>query len=287
MPNAKIHYLFTLFRVNISLAIAFSAFAAFVIAPGPFNYSGILVTLGAFALACGSSGLNQVQEAARDSLMARTKTRPLPSGALSKKGAVFYSLLSVFAGVIFLSLSRQSLVLMMLAFLIIFLYNGMYTYLKPHTPFAIFPGALAGALPPVMGWAAAPANMLDSRIIYIALFFFLWQMPHFWLLLWRHEEDYKRAGFAALSRYFDYAQTKRIFICWISAALLAGAFLAVISKVDIFLVPPLAILGLSSVVLTIHLGLTDDLKSITGLLFKVLNAYALWVLLSLVYTAVT
>lgn len=96
-----------------------------------------------------------------------------------------------------------------------FWYNGVYTPLKRKTAFAIIPGALVGALPPVAGWTAAGGDLLDGRIIMIAAYFFIWQIPHFWLLLMLYGNDYEKGGFPTLNRVFSPEQLKRITVMWL------------------------------------------------------------------------
>ena len=92
----------------------------------------------------------------------------------------------------------------------VLLYNGFYTYLKRVWPFAAVPGAVIGALPPFIGWTAAGGSFDDPRIFAVALFFFIWQMPHFWILLFIYGRDYERAGLPALTKVFHLKQLVRI-----------------------------------------------------------------------------
>ena len=78
-------------------------------------------------------------------------------------------------------------------------YNGIYTPLKRVTAFAAIPGGVVGAIPPVIGWVSGGGDPTDARIIVVAFFFFVWQVPHFWLLLMRIGGDYERAGLPSLT----------------------------------------------------------------------------------------
>ncbi len=94
-------------------------------------------------------------------------------------------------------------------------YNGVYTYLKRRTAFAAVPGALVGVIPPVLGWVSGGGNLLDHRIWAVSFFFFIWQVPHFWLLLMDSGEDYKKAGLPSLTEIFTTFQLKRIISIWV------------------------------------------------------------------------
>ena len=178
----------------------------------------IFPVLGIFLLACGASALNQVQESESDKLMDRTKNRPIPSGAMSRTTALIISLLVIFSGiaVMYFGANGESLffALMTLAW-----YNGIYTPLKKITPFAIIPGSLVGALPPVSGWLASGGNLNSSSIWIIALYFFVWQIPHFWILVMIYGKDYAKGGYPTLITKFNTKQLIRITFSWILAVI--------------------------------------------------------------------
>jgi protoheme IX farnesyltransferase len=94
-------------------------------------------------------------------------------------------------------------------------YNLIYTPLKRKTAFAAIPGALVGAIPPALGWVTGGGRILDPRIGGVALFFFIWQMPHFLLLLLDFSEDYKRAGLPSITKIFSAKQIRRIIFIWL------------------------------------------------------------------------
>ena len=100
-------------------------------------------------------------------------------------------------------------------------YNGIYTPMKRINPFAVVPGSLIGAIPPVIGWVAAGGDPLDSKILMVAFFFFIWQIPHFWLLLLFFDDDYRTAGFPTLSSLFEREQIIRITFIWMVAIAVA------------------------------------------------------------------
>jgi len=104
-------------------------------------------------------------------------------------------------------------------------YNGVYTPLKRLTAFAVAPGALIGALPPAIGWTAAGGSAGDLRLLALAFFFFIWQVPHFWLLLFKYGEEYAEAGFPSITRLFSTTQLGRLTFVWMLATAAASLLL--------------------------------------------------------------
>ena len=111
-------------------------------------------------------------------------------------------------------------------------YNGVYTPLKRVTPFAALPGSFIGALPPVVGWVAAGGYLSDPTLHLVAFFFFLWQIPHFWLLLLFYEKDYADGGMPSLFDRFDRRQIVRLTFLWISAVCVAALMIPLAALFD-------------------------------------------------------
>jgi heme o synthase len=207
-------------RLSLALAVALSAVAGHLLAPmsgGSPWLTGAAVLL----LAAGSSALNQVQEVSTDALMERTRNRPLPAGRLSRTAGSVIALTLLLIGLSLLSTTGGTLAAL-LGLLTVLLYNGAYTPMKKRTAFAILPGALCGALPPIIGWAAAGGDLSDPRIVLLAALFFLWQIPHFWHLALRWQDDYRRAGLPVLCDLFSSGQSRRILGAWIFSLLAGG-----------------------------------------------------------------
>lgn len=197
----------------MSAAIAFSAVAGYVFNSGMFDWPVLAVFTGVLLLACAATVLNQYQERDLDALMDRTKDRPIPSGQISPRTAVFYTLVIGITGTVVLYFFTNPLTALLGIFNIIW-YNAVYTPLKTKTPFVVIIGAVTGAIPPVMGWTAAGGSLIDQKIIFIASFLFLWQIPHFLLLLLKYKEDYRKAGFKSATNNLSDEQVKSVVFIW-------------------------------------------------------------------------
>lgn len=212
----SIQILLDLSKIRITFFVAVSAVIGFILASGRISEEMIIPTLGVFILACGSSALNHYQERKSDALMDRTKSRPLPSGAITPRIALIVVISFIALGS-FLLYSSSGPAAFALGLLAVFWYNGFYTPLKRKTALAVVPGALIGSIPPMIGWAAGGGSLMDIEIYALALFFFIWQIPHFWLLLLIYSRDYENAGFPTLTKLFNTDQISRITFVWIAA----------------------------------------------------------------------
>jgi protoheme IX farnesyltransferase len=161
-------------------------------------FASLTATLVGTALVAGGAGaLNQWLERARDARMRRTANRALPSGRLSPSQALIFGvLLSVFGTALLLLLVNRLAAALTLLTLV--LYVLVYTPLKSVTTLNTVVGAVPGALPPMIGWAAA-TDQLGPQAWTLFLIVFLWQFPHFLAIAWIHREDYARAGFRMLT----------------------------------------------------------------------------------------
>ena len=188
--------LFRLFRLRLVLMNGIAALGGYLLFPAVPEASRLLALFaGVSLLAAAGSALNQVLERDLDLLMVRTRNRPLPKGDLSPAVATLIGVGCMAAGV-FLLLSLGDTTPALLGVVALFWYLAVYTPLKRRTPFALALGGLCGAAPPIIGWCVAGGSPVDFRVVLLAGIFYLWQIPHFWLLQRRHAEDYRRAGFA-------------------------------------------------------------------------------------------
>jgi protoheme IX farnesyltransferase len=196
--------LFALVRPRIGLLSAAGTAAGAVVAASGLTvnagagFAGLgPAAAGAFLLSCGCSALNQVQERGPDARMARTRSRPLPAGRLGVRAALSVALGCLALAALALALAPGGPAAALFVPLTVLLYNGAYTPLKKRTSLAMLVGGVAGALPPVVGFAAAGADPADPRALLLAGVFYAWQVPHFWLFARIHREEYAAAGFYA------------------------------------------------------------------------------------------
>ncbi len=219
-----------LLKLRITIASTVTTGVGYVMARGQFDLHLIPVMAGILLQACGAAALNQVQDAKLDGLMARTAGRPIPSGRVARTGAAVYAVALLLAGTAVLWLSGPVPALLGLAAAVV--YNGIYTPLKRVTPFVVLPGSLIGALPPVVGWTAAGGYLVDPTIHLVAFFFFIWQIPHFWLLLLFYARDYEDGGLPSLFDRFDRRQIVKLTFLWIAAVCVAALLLPMVDLFD-------------------------------------------------------
>lgn len=164
-----------------------------------FDLARLCHTLfGITVAAAGSSALNQWWERRTDALMNRTRSRPLPAGRVGVREAAAFGLIAAVCGPAWLAFAVNPLVAS-LTLLTVVLYSLVYTPLKPRTALCTAIGAVPGALPPVLGWAAAQ-NQLSWEAFGLFAILFLWQFPHFLAIAWLYQDDYGRAGLRMVPR---------------------------------------------------------------------------------------
>jgi protoheme IX farnesyltransferase len=220
-------------KFRIALFAAFSTSAGFILAKQGLSSDMMTAVLGVFFLACGSCALNQYQERFRDRLMERTQGRPIPSQRLDPATALKIAFFLLFLGA-FTLLKGSNGIAFALGALALFWYNGLYTLLKRKTAFAVIPGAMVGVIPPLLGWVHGGGRLFDPQILAVALFFFIWQVPHFWLLLLDFGKDYERAGFPSLTRIFTPPQLRRITFTWVFATAVACLMIPLFGLVNFY-----------------------------------------------------
>jgi heme o synthase len=152
--------------------------------------------IGTALVAGGAAGLNQVYERTTDRLMWRTRTRPLAAQRLSPAEATIFSLALSLCGAALLA-TRFNLLSAGLAMLTLVTYTLVYTPMKLRSQLATLVGAIPGALPPTIGWAAAAGSLSAGAWALFAIVF-LWQIPHFMAIAWLYRDDFRRAGFPLL-----------------------------------------------------------------------------------------
>jgi protoheme IX farnesyltransferase len=148
--------------------------------------------------------------------MQRTARRPIPAGRITPVSALSFAFTLICSGAIALFFTG-TVAAPILGLGAVLWYNGPYTWLKKHSAFAAIPGALVGAIPPAIGWMAGGGSLLDPRLAVISFFFFMWQVPHFFIHLLAFGEEYEAAGLPSLTAVFTKAQMARLTFQWIMA----------------------------------------------------------------------
>ncbi len=206
--------LFELGKYRISISVAITALVGYLLYEVKFDLNLVLTFFGTMLMSMGSASYNHWQERKIDPMMERTSKRPLASGRInSGKGFAISSILSLLGMLLLLGTCEIGAMLVGLVTLLI--YNLVYTPMKRVSNLAVLPGAIVGGLPPLIGWVAAGGYFYAPAIWALALFLFLWQMPHFWLLLLLFDEQYDKAGYVMLNRWLNRAQIGRVTFVWI------------------------------------------------------------------------
>lgn len=213
-------------KFKISVASTFTAAMGYIAFRHAVDLALITALAGTLLMAMASSALNEIQERHLDALMERTKNRPLPSGVVSPTTAMILVILLTLAGVGLLHFVHGWMPAA-LGLLAMIWYNGVYTPLKRRSAFAVVPGSVIGALPPAIGWTAAGGSLGDPTLAVLCFVFFVWQVPHFWLLSLLHAKGYEQAGFPTLTRLFDTPQILRLTFTWTCGTVAIGALLPI------------------------------------------------------------
>ncbi len=198
-----------LMKPRVMSLVVFTALVGLLIAPGHLHPVIGLTALVCIAVGAGAAGaLNMWYDADIDALMARTAARPVPAGLVAPGEALAFGLTLAAFSVVVLGLLVNVIAAALLALTIAF-YVVVYTmWLKRTTPLNIVIGGAAGALPPVIGWAAATGSVAIEPIVLFVIIFF-WTPPHFWALSLYRVEDYARAGVPMLPVVAGEAETRR------------------------------------------------------------------------------
>lgn len=185
-------------KFRLSFFVAFSAVFGFALAAGPMAtwWQLLAIGFGGLLITGGANGLNQLFEKELDAKMTRTMKRPLPEGRLKDGEALVFAVLMGFSGVFTIGYFFN-LPAALLGIIGLLSYSFVYTPMKRLSPFAVFVGAIPGALPPLIGWVAFTGTLSMTGWLLFAFQFF-WQFPHFWAIAWLADEDYKKAGFFML-----------------------------------------------------------------------------------------
>ncbi len=177
-----------------------------------FPWTSLLHTvIGTVLVASGAATLNQLIELRFDAQMRRTARRPLVSGRIKRSHALWFGISLSVIGAIYLAVTTNALA-SLLSILTLLGYLFLYTPLKRKTSLCTLIGALPGAAPPLIGWAAACGHLGANAWLLFAIVF-LWQFPHFMAIAWMYREDYARAGYFVLPT----GRSKDRFVAWQSS----------------------------------------------------------------------
>lgn len=211
----------------LSFAVSLSALFAYVMAKGEIGTDMFIATFAVLLVAMGVSTLNQVQEYKSDALMERTKNRPIASGKWSPMSGIYIGSVLIFLSLVIIYdlLGMIGLNLFLFAFI---WYNLVYTPLKKTSALAVVPGALLGVVPPAIGWLAAGHSLMELEFYALGLFYFIWQIPHFWLLVMLFYGDYDNGGYPTAMRLFGRNTLQKLTFVWLIFTIQTGYFMVTI-----------------------------------------------------------
>jgi protoheme IX farnesyltransferase len=188
----------SLTKPDVTFLVVITTLAGYYLAdPSPIHYLHLFhALLGTTLVGAGTSALNHYFERQSDAQMRRTAMRPLPLGVLAPREALAFGVALAAGGSAYLAVTTN-LTTSVLGVVTCLSYLGAYTPLKKRTTLATLIGAFPGAVPPLMGWAAARGSLsVEAWVLYAILF--IWQFPHFHAIAWMYREDYARAGIRML-----------------------------------------------------------------------------------------
>ena len=257
---------FSVTKFVLSFAVSLSALFAYIMAKGDVGLDMLFATFSVLLVAMGVSTLNQVQEYKSDAKMERTKKRPIASGRMTPTTGIIIAVVLIALALvsIYSLLGFTGVNIFMFAFI---WYNLMYTPLKKKSALAVVPGAILGVIPPAIGWLVTGNSLMELEFIALGVYFFIWQVPHFWLLVMLFHGDYKDGGYPTAMRLFGQASLQRLTFVWLIFTIQAGIFLVSVYE------PYMA-----TMILTILVGIWAFISSLELLRdsFKLTNARAVF-----------
>ena len=207
--SARIANYFALLKPRVMSLVVFTGFAGIVVAPGDLHPLLVVVAVLCIALSAGAAGaINMWYERDIDALMERTRKRPIPAGRIAPQKALIFGIALNLVPILLMGLAVNWVAAGLLAFASGF-YIFIYTvWLKRRTPQNIVIGGAAGAIPPMIGWAAVTGSVtLESIVLFLIIF--MWTPPHFWALALYREGDYAKAGIPMLPVVAGPDETRR------------------------------------------------------------------------------
>ncbi len=207
--SARLSDYFALLKPRVMSLVVFTGFAGMVVAPGSLHPALAAIAVLCIALSAGAAGaINMWYERDIDALMERTRKRPIPAGRIAPHKALAFGITLNLLPIIIMGLALNWVAGALLAFAAGF-YIFVYTvWLKRRTPQNIVIGGAAGAMPPMIGWAAVTGSVtLESVVLFLIIF--MWTPPHFWALALYREGDYAKAGIPMLPVVAGLTETRR------------------------------------------------------------------------------
>jgi heme o synthase len=228
--TSKLGDYYTLTKPEVNLLILMTTSAGYYLAcPGPVRIRGLINTLiGTLLVASGTATLNQWMERLWDGQMRRTASRPLPSGRLTGREAFLFGILLSIAGGLYLFVAVNTLS-SLLAVSTLLSYLLVYTPLKRKTPLCTLLGAFPGAMPTLIGWAGASAN-ISRQAWFLFAILFLWQFPHFLAIALMYRDDYRQAGYHMLPDFDRDARFTRAEIAVFAVILVLATMFPVVDR---------------------------------------------------------
>tara|TARA_B110001452_G_C15150510_1_gene400431 strand:- start:38 stop:910 length:873 start_codon:yes stop_codon:yes gene_type:complete len=196
LPTSWVKNFTEITKLRLSVSVVFSSVAGYLLGAAEVDFMILLLLcIGGYCMVGASNVYNQIMERDLDSLMDRTKNRPIPAGRMSIAAALSIAIILTIVGIsVLYSINPQTA---MFGTISIFIYVFLYTPLKTKTPLSVFVGAFPGAIPFMLGWVAATNDFgIEPGTLFMIQFF--WQFPHFWAIGWFLFDDYKKGGFFML-----------------------------------------------------------------------------------------
>ena len=274
-PGSLIRYHWQIAKVPLCLLVSISALFGFLLASQRFTYQAGIIFFAVLLLACGCGSLNSYQEYRFDRLMKRTQKRPLAQGLLAPEQALSQARILIFLGLALLFLGPGNLGPVWVGVSAVILYNFVYTPLKYRSIWALIPGALCGALPPLIGWLAGSGKIDSPVILTLVVLLAVWQIPHFWLVVLENREDYQSGVLPSMIKLMPERSLRLVSVVWI-AALLTIIHLLIIQLDYLPAITRLAV-SIGAVLMSIYFAIKmcAPARPDYRFLFMLLNGYML------------
>jgi len=270
ISDIALNYL-ALLKPRVMSLVVFTGFAGLIVAPGELRPSLAALAVICIAISAGAAGaINMWYERDIDALMERTKNRPIPAGKISPNKALIFGILLNILPVIVMGYLLNWVAAALLAFAAGF-YIFIYTiWLKRRTPHNIVIGGAAGAIPPMIGWAAVTGSITwDSIVLFLIIF--MWTPPHFWALSLLLKNDYAEANIPMLPVVAGVTSTKIHILLYTILLIALTSLFFVMPTVGWFYLYSALILGMIYLVLSIYINISSSKRVIVlGYIYSML-----------------